>query len=790
MNERIHDIYQHIMSGDATYINWMNIRFLNETAMFIYERRDTELDVGMVSILKEIIMICNVLYNRTDLNVQPIEDGVYDLLLELYKRYDPNFQVGSAIVEFNNILNNGIDSAREERHSPIVFFDHAPRDYIHQFIYDRLNDIQMPNRFDCMHPGIEFMDRTYITKRSHDTSHNHPDLVGTLDKCKFVTNKDAIEAGVFEDPTVTVFERDFFQKHIKDGIINPNDKIQVVCELKYDGISVEADCNERVMSARTRGDTGIGKASDITPMLQGYRFPQANSMIGQKPIGVKFEAIMKKSDLFEFNRRRERSYANCRSAIVGLFGASDAYLYQDLITLVPLAIDRQDVPQISNRLEEILFINDLFRSHGEPLRYCYLEGTVSELIFLIKAFHDEAVLAKDYLDFMFDGIVVSYINEDIRNRLGRKNYINKYSIAIKFNPMDKQTSFLGYTFEVGSNGRITPMIHYNPVEFNGTIHTKSSGSSYGRFQELALKSGDYITVTYRNDVMPYVSRLECEHNRENPNPVVPFIDKCPVCGSPLIFSQTMRDAYCGNFECDGRTIARMVRMFNTLNIKGFAESTFKRLGLKHLYQLPEMNDANYLIERLGEADGKSFQSIIHSILHDQWLDYMVFASLGFSGIGLVKAKNLLQVISVQDLYDLYCNNRIHFKYALTEKLSGSNIGKAVIDVISNEISLFEPEIKFICDHMHLIQSTMPEDALVIRFSGIRDLELCQLLQQHNIDAGEGGVTKKTNILIVPYNGFDSTNVRKAERYNVKIATIDEFKTDVKYYTGLDIQITC
>ena len=44
----------------------------------------------------------------------------------------------------------------------------------------------------------EVIKEQYITKRTHDTSHNHPDLVGTLDKCKFVLDNDAIEKDAYD----------------------------------------------------------------------------------------------------------------------------------------------------------------------------------------------------------------------------------------------------------------------------------------------------------------------------------------------------------------------------------------------------------------------------------------------------------------------------------------------------------------------------------------------------------------------------------------------------------------
>ena len=205
------------------------------------------------------------------------------------------------------------------------------------------------------------------------------------------------------------------------------------------------------------------------------------------------------------------------------------------------------------------------------------------------------LVARDYLNFMYDGIVVSYTDEDIRQKLGRKNYINKYSMAIKFDPAEKLTIFRGYTFEVGQHGNITPMIHYDPVEFIGTIHTKSSGSSYERFKSMGLKYGDYINVKYVNDVMPYVSTVDCDSNRNNPNPVYPFIEHCPICGTKLVISESGKSAICPNMECLGRSVTRMTNMFAKLNIKGFGDSTFNTLShIDHFYKLFEYDEAYYI----------------------------------------------------------------------------------------------------------------------------------------------------------------------------------------------------
>ena len=763
-----------LMQGDASVITLGNIQLLNEEALKLYEI--PELNKDQVEELKKIVMICNVLYNRTDMYVLPIDDGFYDLLLEKYKTYDANFQVGSAVVEFRNFIETNPDNPKPIAKSPVNFAtkEEMERDELHQYIHDDIMRVGKPilTRNDFSRPAVSF-NNEYISKRTHNTQHNHPSLVGTLDKAKFVLNQDAINAGVFNDDNVKVLERDFFQDHISKGIISPNQEIGIVCELKYDGISVEADCGLEIESARTRGDTGIGEAADITPILKGYTFKNAGCMIEAPPVGVKFEAIMTKSNLYRFNEIRGRNYANCRTAIVGLFGASDAYLYRDLITLVPLALDREQFEYpINNRLEEIEFLNKVFVSHGQPLRYCYFSGTVTEVLYMIKAFLDEAKIARNYLDFMYDGIVVSYVDENIRDKLGRKNFINKYSMAVKFDALEKQSIFRGYTYEIGQHGTITPMLHYDPVEFLGTIHTKSTASSLNRFNELGLRYGDYVNIKYVNDVMPYVSKMECQHNRENTNPIVEIINECPICKTKLVVSDSGKSLLCPNQECPGRSTKRMVNMFSKMNIKGFAEATFNSINeFDHLYKLYDYDSSGkpiinkqFYIGRLGVADGESFVNSLYDIITLPQKDFVIMGALGFTSMAYKKWKSILSIIRLKDLNSLYkqCKDIDNFKMMLRQVIP--NIGDVTSDTISSEWAFFEPDIEFILNNVKLDEcfGSANQQKIEIRFSGIRNKQLSEQLNTAGYDADDSGsVTKNTKILLIPYEGFNSSKVSKA-----------------------------
>ena len=775
------NFFNELCKGNGSVVNDSNINVLNKIGLDIYNK--SVLNQDEIETLKYLIMSCNILYNRTDMTVLPIEDGFYDLLFEKYKKYDANFQVGSAVVEFkDNIMNTQLDKPKVIQ--PLIFFKPPERNELRQKIYDELSLKGQPilNRND-FHISPLIFEQEYISKRTHNIEHNHPDLVGTLDKCKFVLNDDAIKAGCFNDSNVKVLERDFFQDHIDKGIINRHQQIEIICELKYDGISVEADCGLEVFSARTRGDTGIGAAADISPILQGYPFKQAGVMIGQEPLGVKFEAIITKSNLDIFNARRQKYYKNCRTAIVGLFGASDAYLYRDLITLIPLAVDRTQTPWISNRLEEINFINNVFRSHGEPLRYCYFKGTVDEILYCIKQFLDEAKVCRDYFNFMYDGIVVSYLDENIRAKLGRKNYINKYSVAVKFDPLEKQTIVRGVTYEIGQHGQVTPMIHYDPVEFIGTIHTKSTGSSLKRFNELNLKYGDYINVTYVNDVMPYVTKLDCEHNRNNPNPKLEFTKVCPICGTLLTTSSSGDTAICPNRNCIGRNKKRMVNMFTKLNIKGFAEASFKSLSnINSFHNLYDYNK-EYYIDKLGEADGASFYNNLMNIKSDKIKDYMFMGSLGFTGIAHKKWKSIFEKVSIKELYHLWeiSDSQETFNQYLSQYLP-DGITK---DIIVEEFPIYAEDINFAIQNNLLINSKdSGASKKQIRFSGVRNLQLMELLNTRGYDADEGSVTKKTDILLIPYEGFSSNKVNKAlSQDNTIVVPINEFMDHIENYLG-------
>lgn len=769
----------HIAALDNT-----NKIFLGQLSAKYAQMSSNQFSLTQRNNLKLLVMICNILYNRTDMQILPVEDGVYDLLMETYKKFDPNFQVGSVVVQFQDKIDKQMEEVGEEKKiRPIYFIPNPPKDEIRD---DYRNQIKSFDNHRIDFTDVMSMERAraytggvQIGKRTHDTKHNHPDLIGTLDKCKFVLDSDAIEKDVYDKDNVSILERDFFVKHINEGIITPTQELDMDIELKYDGISVEADCTDHIISARTRGDTGIGEAADLTPILEGYEFPH-NQALKDRVVGVKFEAIITKSALEEFNKERGYSYANCRTAIIGLFGGGDSREFQKYITLVPLGLDRNDVPEIHNRQEEIGVLNSCYYSKGEKLRHVFIHGNYKTCLYLIKKFAEEAKYARNYLDFAFDGIVVNYLDENIRARLGRKNFINKYSMAVKFDPMEKITTFLGYTYEVGQTGNICPMIHYSPVEFNGTIHDKSSGQSLQRFKDLDLKVGDAILVTYTNDVMPYVNKLDCEANEINhkQGPSEKFIVCCPICGTPLVESESGKTASCPNVNCSGRRIARAVNMLQKLNIKGFAESMLTRASLYTLEDMVNVKEET-LAPIIGPTNAINFVSSIQTLLSTPTEDYRWIGSLGFTNVAAKKWKIVFSALTLKEFVDIMDNKTKDEVDQILLNIPG--LGMAAIHTILTEYDYYKSDIHIILEKANIIDSKFIKTKKSIRFTGCRNKQLEELLRNQGYDAdGNGSVTKNTDILIIPYDGFSSTKTAKVGP-NTIIVPINEFEANMSKY---------
>ena len=758
MHERLNIILQKLLSGDLSVLSSDNIIQVSEDAIDLLNK--PVLDEYDVMCANIIINISQIVYNNTDRSILFLEDGIYDLLLEKYKEYDRGFQVGAPVIRFNQ---DGEAVSEREFIEPMTFIDN-PKDFIQSSLYYE-DLIKTPPMDMNLFKEIDRNSGRVISKRNINVPHMYPKLVGSLDKCKFTLDSEAMEKDSYDLDNVKIFERDFLAKHLQMGLIDMQTPFELVAELKYDGVSVEADVTHKILSARSRGDANNDIAADMTDIFGGYEFPYAPKMDDSEAFGMKFEAIISYTNLDKMGALKGRYYKNSRNGIIGLLGSSDAYDYRDLITLIPLATSIEGI----DRVEEIEFLNKYYNS-GEYLRYSILSGTYTEILFQVYKFVKEAEIMRNMLPFMYDGVVISYRDPKIIEALGRENSINKYSMAIKFNPLVREAVFTGYSYTVGQDGTITPMIHYTPVEFYGTIHTKSSGHSYARFMDLGLAKGDIIQIEYTNDVMPYVTKPPVQSNFVNNNPPEIFPINCPYCGTPIIINESGKSATCPNMKCPERVIAKMANMMSKLNLKDFGEETFRYLKTTSLSQL--LNYTYDDVKGLGHLTAEKLIARINEVRSTPLYDYKIMGSIGFTGIAIETWKKILNVIPFMTIV----NDSDEELYLKLKSLKG--IGDVTARTIVKERHDLSDDISEILSLPNLIMSYGLKSGKTIRYTGCRpDENLTTYLTSKGFDARpDAGVTKNTDILVVPYIGFSSSKMNKIGE-DTKVVDMAAFKAN-------------
>lgn len=754
MKQTLDILQSKIMSGDLGILNDVQTSTMlsNLSMQLINQVSHSEDDLY---IMDKIIRISNMLYNNTSSERLPLDDGLYDQLLTVYKKYNPNYQVGSTPTIYNEVTNNDNTIEKKIMCTSITKKDKEDNIYVED-IWNQFAPLSTHNK-----PRMVIDVRPPITKRLINTTHKYPQLVGTLDKCKFVLNYDAREKGVFDKPSVDVFERDFIQAHLNKRIILPIETFEMVGELKYDGVSVEAEvCGDTIISALSRGDTGENIATDLTPIFGGYKFPNAKRVPNNETFGIKFEAVITNYHLEALSNIRHKTYKNCRNAIIGLLGSSDAYVLRDYITLIPLATSLE-----MNRITEIEFLNKYYAS-GHYNRYCVFRGNYTEILFHVKQFTEAAEIVRKALPFMIDGVVISYTDPDKIAALGRENSVNKYSMAIKFNPKKVRTNFLSYTFKVGKSGVITPMVNFKPCEFIGTIHNKQTIHSYERFKELNLSYGDEIDIEYVNEVLTYITKPDTEFNRNNPNPPVPFITHCPSCGQQLLISDSGKSIKCININCHEKQLMRMVDVADRLGIRDFSEESIRLINVTSILQL--LNLDVYALSPLGPNTSRYIADQIISIKNTPIEDYKLMNAIGIDNIGTETWKSILKHYTISEIKTL------QHEELLSNLVQINGIGKKTAECIAEYLTTNIDDINIILSIFHIINTKGQKEKPIVVVTGFRG-EFIDVLNANGFDASDKyGVTKNTIALITNDINSRSSKMLKAEKYGIPIYTREQF----------------
>ena len=223
-------------------------------------------------------------------------------------------------------------------------------------------------------------------------------------------------------------------------------------------------------------------------------------------------------------------------------------------------------------------------------------------------------------------------------------------------------------------------------------------------------------------------------------------------------------------------------MVKKLGIKDFGRSQLEKLNIRSLTDFLNI-DYNDAVSIIGNKMADKLMNRINTLKTKHIKDYKLVGAIGFNGIGQSRWKNILSHVKLEDILNYSDNN---LQVAICNIPGCSDI--TALTIVHDRNNIFREDLKTILsmNNVEFTYGVNYNKQLVVRFSGIRDTALEKELQERGIDAdGNKGVSKNTNILVVPFKGFNSNKVSKVINYNASgksscmIMTLDEFITYMK-----------
>lgn len=567
--------------------------------------------------------------------------------------------------------------------------------------------------------------------------------------------------------------RDFDQK-IRD--ILGTEKIEYMCEMKIDGLAMALDFKDGKMNyGATRGDGTEGE--DVTNnVLTIKSIPTQVSE--NRPFEVRGEVYMSKKVLDELNKDRaekgEPLLANARNAAAGSIRQLDSSIAAsrklEAFWYYLVNADELGFKKHSDALDYIEKIG--FRTNKER-RIC---NGVEEVLKYIEEYTEK----RPSLPYDIDGIVIKVNDITQYKKIGYTAKTPKWATAYKFPPEEVITRLEDIIFTVGRTGKITPNAVIKPTKVAGSTVQRATLHNEDFVNEKGLKIGDFIILRKAGDVIPEVVRALPER-RTGLEKDFEMIDKCPVCGSPLVKKDAMH--FCVSPECPARKIESMIHFSSrdAMDIDGMGDKVVEEFfNEQFITDIPSIFEVAKYRDEIISIDGwkdKSVDNLIDAIENakSNSLEKLLFG-LGIKEIGAKTAKILakrylnldkfkeisyeefLQVpdfgpVSAQSLYD-YFHDENNIK--LIEKLRehGVNfdyLGKTEVD--SNS-PFFEKTI--------VLTGTLTKYGRK---------EATELLENLGAKVA-GSVSKKTDIVIAGVEA--GSKLDKARELGIRIMDEEEF----------------
>lgn len=420
--------------------------------------------------------------------------------------------------------------------------------------------------------------------------------------------------------------------HAQEGNLPP---LQYGIEYKFDGLTLNLTYeNGKLIQAATRGNGEVGEAI----------LPQAKTVQGvplsipwQGKIEVQGECIMRLSTLKKYNETAQEPLKNARNAAAGALRNLDpAVTASRKLSAFFYQVGTIENAPYTEQKGMIAFLKE----QGFPISpYFETAETREEVYTLLKKIEAD----RPTLDYLIDGAVIKVMDSRTRNALGFTDKFPRWAVAYKFAAEENTAILEEVTWELGRTGKLTPLAHVSPVEFEGVTVRKATLNNMGDIQRKNVSLGCRVWIRRSNDVIPEI--LGKVDDGTIGTPILPPTH-CPACGKELTLIGA--HLFCLNRDtCKPQAVMRLSHFASrdAMDITGFSEMTADQL-----YDCLAVRDPAdlYRLEKdqLLQLDGfkeKKAQNLMDALEKSKTCDLSQFLlAIGIPNIGKRTARDLAQ----------------------------------------------------------------------------------------------------------------------------------------------------
>ena len=586
----------------------------------------------------------------------------------------------------------------------------------------------------------------------------------------------------------------YSQDEIEDWLSKLPVDVEIVCELKFDGLSISLWYEDgQLTKALTRGDGT--KGDNVVENIKTIEsVPHTLSDEAMRQLGdgafleLRGEVLLPWQAFERLNKEREAQeeplFANPRNAASGTLKLQDpnevakrgldCYLYYML---------GENLPK-ETHYDRLELAKQWGFNISDAVRVCH---SIDEVMAYIHYWDAE----RKNLPVATDGIVLKVNNLATQDELGYTAKSPRWAIAYKF-PAEKQlTRLRAITYQVGRTGVVTPVANLEPVQLSGTTVQRATLHNEDFVRQLDIREGDMVWVEKGGEIIPKIVGKESADAAasvigdpaELKDKQYTFPTVCPECGIPLVRVDGEAAWRCPNeTSCPPQIKGKMEHFVSrkAMNIDGLGSETIDLLysqglikNIADIYTLTQDDIAKQ--ERLGE---KSAQNMIAGIEASKQVPWSrVLFAIGIRMVGETTAKKIArsfpsidqlqwatveQLTAIEDVGEQIASNIIAYFNDINNLEIINRLREAGVQMESKE------------EDMAMQSDRLLGKSIVI--SGVfthHTRDEYKAIIEANGGKNVGSVSKKTSFILAGEN-MGPEKRKKAESLGVALMTEEEF----------------